>query len=147
MSGFVSRWSIGQDQQVGDADLDADGLLTSEVIAAWLNQAVDAYLVQCPTLHRQAEGYSLMRRMSRQPKGRLLGHRPTNVLVTASATEIRPTEFVVSVRVTPFGGDEELPINVTCRVSIEDESGDQQTLDPAVRDEIIALEQSAEYLA
>lgn len=147
MSGFVTRWSIGHDLPVAATDLDADGYPTAEAVGAWLTGAVDAYLAQCHELGRQAAFYNLTRRMSRQPRGSLLGHRPTHVLVTASATEIRPNEFVVSVRVTPFGGDEDLPINVTCRVSIEDSSGDQLGLEQAVRDEIVALEQAAEYMA
>jgi hypothetical protein len=147
MSGFVTRWSIGQDRQVTDADKDADGNLTAAVVGAWLSGAVDAYLAQCHELTRQAADYTIVRRMSRQPRAGLLGHHPTHALVTASATEIRPAEFVVSVRVTPFGGDEELPINVTCRVSVEDVMGEPQPLSQAVRDEIVALEQAAEYMA
>ena len=147
MSGFVTRWSVGNDLPVTAADLDTDGYPTAEVVGAWLTGAVDAYLAQCHELRRQAAGHDLTRRMSRQPRGSLLGHHPKHVLVTASATEIRVHEFVVSVRVTPFGGDEDLPINVTCRVSIEDGSGDQQELEQSVRDEIVALEQDAEYMA
>jgi hypothetical protein len=147
MSGFVTRWSIGQDLPVAPSDLDGDGYPTVTAVGGWLTGAVDAYLAQCHELRRQVDGFTLARRMSRQPRGSLLGHHPTRVLVTSSATEIRPMEFVVSVRVTPFGGDEDLPINVTCRVSIEDVMGDQQPLETAVRDEIIALEQNAEYMA
>jgi hypothetical protein len=147
MSGFVTRWSVGLDLPVSAADLDTDGYPTAAVVEAWLTGAVDAYLGQCHELARQAADHGLTRRMSRQPRGSLLGHHPTHVLVTSSATEIRLHEFVVSVRVTPFGGDEDLPINVTCRVSIEDSSGDQLGLEQAVRDEIVALEQAAEYMA
>jgi hypothetical protein len=52
------------------------------------------------------------------------------VLVTASATEVRPAEFVISIRVRPFGGDMDLPLNVTCLVFLEDPySGDKAPLE------------------
>jgi hypothetical protein len=122
MSGFMSRWSIGLDRPVGEAERDADGYIKAEVLGAWLTEAVDTYLAQCAHLHRRAQA--------------------------ASATEIRPTEFFVSVRVSPFGGDEDLPINITCRVSIEDpQTGEPQELGTEVRDELIAIERAAEYMA
>lgn len=143
----MTRWSIGLDHTVGDADRDADGFVTAEVLGGWLTQAVDAYLAQCEQLRRRAEGHTLMRRPGRQPRASLLG-RPAEVLVTASATEIRPTEFFISVRVRPFGGDEDLPINVTCRVSIEDSvTGEPLELGSAVRDELVAIERDAEYIS
>jgi acyl-CoA thioesterase FadM len=146
----MTQWSIGLDRTVTDADRDEDGYVKAEVLGRWLTEAVDAYLAQCHELHRQvegAEGYSLVRRPSRQPRSSLLG-RPAEVLVTASATEIKPTEFYITVRVRPFGGDEDLPINVTCRVSIEDSvTGEPMELGSAVRDEIVAIEREAEYLS
>ena len=47
----------------------------------------------------------------------------------------------------PFGGDEDLPINMTCRVSVEDRQGVQLVLGQPVRDELVALERDAEYMA
>ncbi|MBX6749370.1 MAG: hypothetical protein IRY85_06780 [Micromonosporaceae bacterium] len=146
----MTPWSIGLDRTVGDADRDADGYVTAEVLGRWLTEAVDAYLAQCHELHRQVaqtEGYTLARRLSRQPRASMLG-RPAEVLVTASATEIRSSEFTITVRVRPFGGDEDLPINVTCRVSIEDSAtGEPMELSSAVRDEIVAIERAAEYIS
>jgi acyl-CoA thioesterase FadM len=143
----MTPWSIGLDRTVTEADRDADGYLTAEVLGRWITEAVDAYLAQCHELHRQAEGYTLARRLSRQPRASLLG-RPAEVLVTASATEIRATEFTITVRVRPFGGDEDLPINLTCRVSIEDSvTGEPLDLSSAVRDEIVAIERAAEYMS
>jgi len=147
MSGFVTRWSIGLDRQVSEAERDPDGYLRADVLGAWLSEAVETYLRQCEQLHRRAEGYELVRRPSRQPRASLLG-RPAEVLVTASATEIRATEFFVSVRVTPFRGDEDLPINITCRVSIEDpRTGEAIELGNEVREELVAIERNAEYMA
>lgn len=143
----MTRWSIGLDRTVTDADRDADGYVTAEVLGRWLSEAVDAYLAQCEQLHRQAEGYTLVRRPSRQPRASMLG-RPAEVLVTASATEIKPTEFYITIRVRPFGGDEDLPLNVTCRVSIEDSvTGEPLELSSAVREELIAIERAAEYMS
>jgi acyl-CoA thioesterase FadM len=147
---LMTRWSIGLDRTVGEADRDADGYVTAEVLGRWLSEAVDAYLAQCEQLHRQvaqAEGYTLVRRPSRQPRASMLG-RPSEVLVTASATEIKPTQFFITIRVRPFGGDEDLPLNVTCRVSIEDSvTGEPLELSSAVREELVAIERAAEYLS
>jgi hypothetical protein len=149
MSGLMTRWSIGLDRSVGPDDLDPDGFVTAEVLGGWLAQAVEAYLAQCSMLHDRVarEGLNLVRRPGRQPRASLLG-RPTEALVTASATEVRPTEFFVSVRVRPYGSDIDLPLNVTCRVSIEDaRTGAPVELGTAVRDELIALEHAAEYMS
>jgi hypothetical protein len=144
---MMTRWSIGLDYTPTQADRDADGYVTAEVLGRWLTEAVDAYLAQCEQLHRRAEGRTLVRRPGRQPRASMLG-RPAEVLVTASATEVRPTEFFVSIRVRPFQGDEDLPINVTCRVSIEDSrTGEPLELGTAVRDELIAIERAAEYMS
>jgi hypothetical protein len=144
---MMTRWSIGQDHTVTEAERDGDGYVTAQVLERWLAGAVEAYLAQCEHLHRLAEGHTLVRRPGRQPRTSLLG-RPAEVLVTASATEVRPTEFFVSVRVRPFGGDEDLPLNVTCRVSIEDSrNGEPMELGTAVRDELVAIEREAEYMS
>ncbi len=149
MSGVMTRWSIGLDRPVGPDDLDPDGYVTADTLGIWLAEAVDAYLVQCSTLHERLgrEGVNLVRRPGRQPRASLLG-RPTEVLITASATEIRPLEFFISVRVRPFGGDIDLPLNVTCRVSIEEEAtGEPVELGTGIRDELIVLEHAAEYMS
>lgn len=144
---MMTRWSVGLDYTITEADRDADGYVKAEVLGRWLTEAVDAYLAQCEQLRRRAEGHTLMRRPGRQPRASLLG-RPAEVLVTASATEIRPTEFFVSIRVRPFHGDEDLPLNVTCRVSIEDsQTGEPLELGQAVRDELVAIERDAEYMS
>ena len=146
MSGFMSKWSIGLDRAVGVAERDGDGFIRVDVLGSWLAEAVEAYLAQCAQLHDRAAGYTLVRRPGRQPRSSLLG-RPSEVLVTASATEVRAAEFFVSLRVTPFGGDEDLPINVVWRVSIEDGRGEPVPLGNEVRDELIAIERDAEYMA
>lgn len=149
MNEFLTPWSVGLDRQVEAAERDPDGYPTVEALGAWLNGAIDAYLDQCAALHRQAsvEGRRIVRRSSRQPRPSLIG-KPTDVFVTASATEVRPAEFFISVRVRPYGDDIDLPITITCRVSIEDtETGEPLPLDPEVIDEIKALERSAEHMS
>jgi hypothetical protein len=149
MSGLMTRWSIGLDRSVGPGDLDPDGYVTAETFGGWLAEAVDAYLAQCSVLHDRVarEGLNLVRRPGRQPRASLLG-RPNEVLITASATEVRPTEFFVSVRVRPYGADIDLPVNVTCRVSIEyPRSGEPAELGGHIRDELIAIEQAADYMS
>jgi acyl-CoA thioesterase FadM len=149
MGGLMTRWSIGLDRQVEPGDRDAEGYVSAETLGTWLTEAVDAYLGQCSALHRQASlpDHALVRRPSRQPRSGLIG-RPDEVFITASATEIRPTEFFISVRVRPYGDNIDLPINITCRVSIEDtRTGEPVPLDQAVRDELVAIEQAAEYMS
>lgn len=149
MGGLMTRWSVGLDRQVEPGDRDEEGYVSAETLRTWLSDAVDAYLGQCTALHRQANqpGRSLVRRSSRQPRAGLIG-RPDEVFITASATEIRPTEFFISVRVRPYGNNIDLPINITCRVSVEDaRTGDPFPLDEAVKDELVALEQAAEYMS
>ena len=147
MSGITTQWSIGLDRSVGPDDLDNDGYVRAEVLAGWLAAAVDAYVAQCQTLQQVPPHHHIVRRPGRQPRASLLG-RPSDVLVTASVTEITWTEIVVTIQVRPYGSDVDLPLSVTCRVSVEDQdTGDPAQLDAAVRDEITALERAAEYIS
>lgn len=149
MSEYLTRWSVGLDRHVEPTDVDPDGYPTAEALGAWLTEAVDAYLAQCPALHQQASrpGRQLVRRPSRQPRASLIG-KPTDVFITATTTEVRQTLFFVSVRVRPFGDDIDLPVNITCRVSIEEtETGEPVELEPEVVDEIKALERDAEHMS
>jgi hypothetical protein len=148
MGGVLTRWSIAHDRPVHDGDLSRDGTVTSERLGAWVDAAVAAYLDQCAAVRRAAGdvGFTLVRRLGRVPKPSLLG-QPTDVLVTASATEVRPAEFIISVRIRPFGGDMDLPLNVTCAVSIEDiDTGEKAELGKEIRDELIALEHAAHHM-
>ena len=148
MGGVLTRWSVGQDRTVSPEECGPDGLVTPQTLGTWVDAAVQAYLDQCAALRRQAVdgGLTLNRQPGRLPKSSLLGV-PTDVLVTASATEVRPAEFVISIRVRPFGGDMDLPLNVTCLVFLEDPySGDKAALATAVRDELIALEHAAHHM-
>jgi hypothetical protein len=148
MGGVLTRWSIGHDRTVSPEDCGPDGLVTPQTLGAWVDAAVQTYLDQCGALQRQAvnSALTLTRQPGRLPKASLLG-QPTDVLVTASATEVRPAEFVISIRVRPFGGDMDLPLNVTCLVFLEDPySADKAPLDTAVRDELIALEHAAHHM-
>lgn len=144
MTGAFTQWSIGRDHQVGPSDIDEDGYLAGAALGSWLADAVDAYLAQFEALRRLPANYRVMRRPGRQPRASLLG-RPNEVLVTASATEVRASELVVSLRVRPFGGDIDLPLNVTCRVSVEDvDTGEPWTFDDAFRAEVVAVERAAD---
>lgn len=68
------------------------------------------------------------------------------MLVTASATEVHPQSFTITVRVRPGGGDRDVPVNVTCVVSLIDRAdGTRRELGRQIRDELIALEHSAAH--
>jgi acyl-CoA thioesterase FadM len=146
MSGIATRWVVWQEYPVTADDLDGDGVVSDETVERWVAAASQAYLGRCAVLHRTRDesGLALRVRTSALPKGALLG-RPTGVAVTASASEVRPSSFTISVRVRPGGGDRELPVNATCVVLLEDEvTGEVQELGKAIRDELIALEHSAQ---
>jgi hypothetical protein len=147
MSGVMTKWSVAQDRTVQDGDLSREGHLTEETLGRWIDSAIGAYLDQCSRVRQIAteQGLQLIQRQSRRPRTALLG-RPAEVLITASATEVRPAEFVVSIRVRPLGGDVDMPVNVTCRVSLEEPgTGEPVELGTEVRDELIALEHAAQH--
>lgn len=149
MSGMMTKWSIAQDRTVTDGDLGRDGYLTEDALARWIDGAIDAYLNQCVRVRQAAaeQGLVINQRLSRRPRTSLLG-RPYEVLVTASATEVRPEEFVISVRLRPMGTDVDLPVNVTCRISLEHpRTGEPIELGTAIRDELINLEHNAQYFS
>ena len=67
-------------------------------------------------------------------------------MVTATATEVLPTSFVVAVRVRPRWGDDDHPLDVRCSVRLEDPTtGDAQQIGDQIRDELIALEHAARH--
>jgi acyl-CoA thioesterase FadM len=141
----MSRWLVSADHSVEPDDLGSDGLVSDTTLLGWAEAAVESYLDHCPLLHqRVADGQRLVRNFRRFPSAAVLG-RPTGVLVTASATEFRPAEFTVSVRVRPGGGEVETPVNLSCVVRLEDAAGEAVELGTEVRDELIALEHSAAH--
>ncbi|MGI5216203.1 hypothetical protein [Plantactinospora sp. CA-290183] len=145
MTGIMTRWLVLHEYAVEERDRTADGDVTDEAVQRWVDAAWTAYLEHCPVLGRRREraGLVLRHRTGRLPCGAELG-RPTEVVVTASATEIQPSSFAISVRLRPVGGERELPVDVTCRLRLEDEAtGEAQELGTGVRDELIALEHSA----
>jgi len=132
--------------QVRDGDLDGDGAVRAEVIGRWVDAAREEYLERCPTLWRAAEerGLRVRHRSSAVPPGALAG-RPTSVVVSASASEVRPAAVAVSVRLRPVG-EREAPLNVTCTVRLEDpETAEAAELGDAIRDELIANEHAARH--
>lgn len=147
MSGMVSRWVVAQEHPVTDADLDESGLVSDDALRRWVTAARRAYLERCDTLHRTAaeSGLVVTEESGRLPAAAMLG-RATDVLVTASATEVRPQSFTITVRVRPGGGDRDTPVNVPCVVSLTDGvGGARHELGRQIRDELIALEHSAAH--
>lgn len=147
MSGMVSRWVVAQEHPVTEPDRDAAGVVADAAVERWVTAARRAYLDLCPILHRTAaeSGLVVTEQPRRLPPGAALG-RATDVLVTASATEVHPDSFTVTVRLRPGGGDRDTPVNVTCVVSLTDGGGDdRRELGRQIRDELIALEHSAAH--
>jgi acyl-CoA thioesterase FadM len=140
MGGIISKWLVLHEYPV-------TGTVGDDVVERWVDAARQAYLDQCPVLHEtvRAAGLVVRHRTGAVPPGAALGH-PAEVVVTATASEVRPSSFTISVRLRPIGGDRELPVSASCVVRLEDEAtGEARELGTAVRDELIALEHSARH--
>jgi acyl-CoA thioesterase FadM len=147
MSGILSKWLVLHEYPVTVDELDAGGTIRDEVVEQWVSAARLAYLDQCPVLRREQArtGAVLRDRLASMPRGALLG-RPATVVVTATASEVRPSSFTISVRLRPIDGDRELPVNASCVIRLADgQTGEARELGTAVRDELIALEHSAQH--
>lgn len=134
-----------REHPVTEEDLDAGGTVSEAALERWVTAARDAYLGQCPALRRAADqpGRELRSRAGTRPRAAVLG-RPAEVVVTASAGEVRPGSFTISVRVRPIGGDREAPVDARWAIRLADaRSGEVRELGREVRDELIALERSA----
>jgi acyl-CoA thioesterase FadM len=132
---------------VTEQELDAEGVVSEEAVERWVTAARLAYLDHCTVLRRVQDqpGLALRHRPGTRPRGALRG-RPTEVVVTASAGEVRPRSFTISVRLRPLGGDRDAPVNITFVIRLEDEvTGEARELGNEIRDELIALEHSATH--
>lgn len=147
MSGIMTKWLVLQEHQVTVDELGADGTVPDELVERWVTAARLAYLDHCQALRQEQERSGLMlgHRPRAMPSGALLG-RPSSVVVTATASEVRPSSFTISVRLRPVDGDREAPVNASCVIRLEDgQTGEVRELGKAVRDELIALEHSARH--
>jgi acyl-CoA thioesterase FadM len=147
MGGIVSKWLVLHEHPVIMDDFGEDGTVRDETVERWVTAARLAYLEHCHVLRQeqQRSGSVLRHRPAARPRGALLG-RPATVVVTATASEVRPASFTVSVRLRPLGGDREMPVNASCVMRLEDgETGQARELGTAIRDELIALERSATH--
>jgi hypothetical protein len=144
--GVLSRWLVSTDYSVEPEHRRPDGLITDGSLRGWAEAAVESYLDRCPLVRArvEAERLRLSRQFRRIPSASGLG-RATAVLVTATAIEFLPSEFVVAVRVRPSGGETETPMNLSCVIRLEDAADEPVELGTAVRDELIALEHTATH--
>ena len=141
MTEFVSRWAVLQGHAVA-------GEVGDEAVERWVSAACEEYLARCSTLRARAErsGLRLAWRTGEPPPAAQLG-RPTAVVVTASATEVRPASFTIAIRLRPGGGEAGRALNAACVVRLEDPaSGAAAELGDEVRDELIAIEHAARHV-
>jgi acyl-CoA thioesterase FadM len=144
VSGISTRWVVLDQYPVTAAELDDEGRISDAAVERWVAAARDAYLDRCELLRHPGPGIALRSRTVTHPPAAALGG-PDMVAVSASAAEVRPTSFTISVRVRP-GGDEGAPLNVTCVIRLEDEAtGEARPLGEEIRDELIALEHAAQH--
>jgi hypothetical protein len=147
MSGIMSRWPVLLEHRVTPGDFDHSGSIRDEVVERWIAGARSAYPDCCVLLKEvlQQQGLRLRHRTMGSPKGDRLG-RPTSVVTSAGATEVHPEAFTISVRLRPFGGDRERPVNDVCTIQLEDPAtGEIQPLTNEIRDELIALAHAARH--
>ncbi len=147
MSTFSTRWSVLQMHDVGPTDRDPGGTLRDEMLRRWITDAAAAYVEQCSRLEstRARAGLRVRFDIGELPGAADLG-QPGQVSVSASATEVFPTSFVVSFRIRGTGGESDATINAACRVVLEDPAtGRACELDREIRDELIALEHAARH--
>jgi hypothetical protein len=134
VGGILSKWLVLHEYTV-------DGVVSDEAVERWVDAARVAYLDHCSALPRE----QLRHRTGALPPGSALG-RPASVAVTASAAEVRPSSFTISVRLRPLDGDRDVPVNAAVVVRVEDPvTGEVRPLGDEVRDELIALEHSATH--
>jgi acyl-CoA thioesterase FadM len=147
MSAMVRKWPVLLEQPVSADDLDADGAVRDDSVSRWVDAASADYLGRCALLQRvvRESGLELRAPITHRPPGASLG-RPSSVVVSAGATEIRPDSFSIAVRLRPAGGDHEEARDATCLVRLHDPAGgDPHPITDALRDELIALEQAARH--
>ena len=146
VSGISTKWSVVQEQTASAEELDAHGAVLTEVIDRWIDDACRAYLAQCTVLDamRARDALELECRHDAIAPGALAGG-PTSVVVSATATEVWPDAFAISVRIRPLDGASEQPLNVVCEIRLRDETGTPVALGNGVRDELIALEHAASH--
>jgi acyl-CoA thioesterase FadM len=147
MSGFMTKWAVLREHQVTADDLGTDGTVSDQAVGRWVDGACSAYLDGCALLRRarDRDGLDVRHRPATLPRGASLG-QPTSLVVTASATEIRPSSFTVAVRLRPAGGDREVAVNASCVVRLEDRAtGAAQPIGTDLRDELIAIEHAARH--
>ncbi len=147
MGGIVSRWPVRQEQRVTTDDLGDDVVVSDEAVEHWVAAACLAYLDRCPELEeaRASSGLELKCQSVDVPRGARLG-RPTAVVVTAGATEIRPSSFTIAVRLRPVGGEGTDALNATCSVRLEDPTtGQAAAISNEIHDELIALAHSGRH--
>jgi acyl-CoA thioesterase FadM len=145
---FASRWVVLREFAVGPDDLDPDGVVRADAVERWMDETRAAYLERCPVLRELQErsGLELRARVHQAPAPERFG-RPTDVIVGAGATEIRPTSFTIALRLQPTGGDGGAAVNAAYELSLEDpETGEARELGNDIRDELIALEHAASYV-
>jgi acyl-CoA thioesterase FadM len=146
-SNILTRWPVLQEHPVTAKDLDVHGSICDAAVARWAVAARSEYLGRCSALRKVQErsGLELQSRAINVPLGTALG-RPTTVIVTASVTEVRPRSFVISVRIRPTGGNSRDTIDAASVIRLVDPaSGQVHHIGEDVRDDLVALERSAEH--
>jgi hypothetical protein len=135
VSTLLSRWVVCEDVPVS-------GPITQETLSAWVGSATEAYLERCQLLHRA--GLTVNKRiLTLPPIDRLIATDPESVAVSASASEVHPDSFTLSVRIRSA---HDAAVNAKCVVTLTDPAtGERQQVTNDIRDELIALEHAAQH--
>jgi acyl-CoA thioesterase FadM len=144
MGGIMTKWLVLDEHPVTPEDRTDEGVVSDAALQRWVETARAAYLEHCPVLNGRTDG--VLRLRDNAPVRAVHLGQAGSVVVSASVTEVRPASFTISVRARPLDGDRETPVNITCTARLEDEqTGEALELGREVRDELIALEQSAQH--
>ena len=147
MSGILSRWLVLHEHQVAPADLDAQGALLDAAVEAWIAGALDSYLARCVLIQEiiATTGVEIARLFRAVPAGSVFG-APTRVVVSATATEVHPEAFTIAVRIRPLDGDRDSPTDMSAVIRLQHATtGEVHAIVDDIRDELIALEHSAQH--
>ncbi|KAA2255243.1 hypothetical protein F0L68_28915 [Solihabitans fulvus] len=138
------KWLIRQEIPVVDEDLTADGAVSLLAVERWFTTVAAAYLDRCKSLHREPS-LALNLRLDAPLDPAPLG-RPTKVVASASASQLRPDALTIELRVRPVGPNAGARIGNLCVVTLLNTATClPQPMDAVIRAELLALERAARH--
>ena len=136
----MTKWVVAQQHEV-----DAPDAIDDAVVDAWIAAACDAFVEQCVRLRAMRDDAGLLLVAAPAERAAPAFGRATEVIVSASATEVYPDSFTVAVKLRPVGEGAGSILNTTCAFRLVDPANEPQALGNEIRDELIALAHAAQH--